>query len=474
MFVCFLSLAFTIPVSVLGHLDHFPVLIAKSSNPHIICANQHISVLKQYLDIDDTENVPKSSDIAFFDNSRKSAKLPLLRMDKLHKTLSTDLTNIVIVVQDKAMVLNAAIAVAQNFPSISFKKQLVVNIKLDIVWSESGQLKYLHLEEYRHYIQNYIDSTRLTAALADFPPNLLYSSTYIQVIRDISKPLGIEVEIIQGEELQRKGFGGIFNVGKAAIVSHQPALVVLTYRGDPTNEKSTALVGKGIIYDSGGYSIKTSTGMRGMKRDMAGSAAVLGAIVNLARNQAKKNVYAVLCIAENLVGSESFKNDDVIQMYSGKSVEVANTDAEGGLVLADGVAYASKHLNPTYIIDIATLTGAQQGATGVNHAALLTNNPLLEDKFELYGRETGELNQRILYCPEFFVPEYYSPIADFTNIPKNGGNLGCAAAGNFIEEHLDENYKGSWVHLDIAFPSEIGDRANGFGSALLSYAVEHL
>jgi probable aminopeptidase NPEPL1 len=176
--------------------------------------------------------------------------------------------------------------------------------------------------------------------------------------------------------------------------------------------KSICLVGKGIVYDTGGLSIKTpTTSMCGMKNDMGGSAAVLGAFIAAVKSgNLKSPLHALLCIAENSVDSKSIRNDDILTMLSGKTVEVNNTDAEGRLVLGDGVHYASKYLNPRVIADIATLTGAQLISTGKRHAALYSNDETLEKLAVDVGKETGDLTFPLPYCPEFWKQEFTSQV----------------------------------------------------------------
>ena len=202
-------------------------------------------------------------------------------------------------------------------------------------------------------------------------------------------------------------------MGKAS--EHLPALVILSYvPAGLEDSQSVCLVGKGIVYDTGGLSIKTpTTNMAGMKTDMGGSAAVLGAFQALARSGIQQRVHGLLCISENSVGPLATRPDDVHTLLSGKTVEVNNTDAEGRLVLADGCFYASSTLNPRVIVDIATLTGAQLIATGKNHAAIFCNDEGLEDTAVRVGQHTGDLTHPLVYCPEFHKPEFRSQVCRF-------------------------------------------------------------
>jgi probable aminopeptidase NPEPL1 len=287
-------------------------------------------------------------------------------------------------------------------------------------------------------IAHVANGIRLCQRLVDAPPNVLHSDRYVEECREVARAIGCQCHVIQGRDLEARGFGGIWGVGKAS--EHLPALVVLSHvpaHCDATSTKSICLVGKGIIYDTGGLSIKDKTGMPGMKADMGGSAAVLGAFQAAVLSAVDLPVHALLCIAENSVGPLATRPDDVHVFYSGKTVEINNTDAEGRLVLADGCAYAAKHLNPKVIVDIATLTGAQGIATGKKHAALYCNDEWLEELAVRVGRESGDLTHPLPYCPEFFKLEFSSAVADMKNSVKDRNNAQASCAGQFIGNHIE-------------------------------------
>lgn len=235
-------------------------------------------------------------------------------------------------------------------------------------------------------------------------------------------------------------------MGKAS--EHLPALVILSHQGKgkggpgphTTDASSICLVGKGIVYDTGGLSIKDKLGMPGMKCDMGGSAAVLGAFRALVQSNTDANIHALLCIAENSVGPLATRPDDIHVLYSGKTVEINNTDAEGRLVLSDGCNYAYRHLNASVIIDIATLTGAQPISTGQRHAALYCNDESLEEVVLSAGKVSGDLTFPLPYCPEFFKKEFASTVADMKNSVKNRSNAQSACAGQFIGNHIEVIY----------------------------------
>jgi probable aminopeptidase NPEPL1 len=221
-----------------------------------------------------------------------------------------------------------------------------------------------------------------------------------------------------------------------------------------------------------------------MKRDMGGAAAVLSAFGAYTRsmtsaNVPKRPIHAILCLAENAVASHALRADDIITMFSGKTVEINNTDAEGRLVLADGCAHAVKYLNPATIIDIATLTGAQGVATGRFFGALYCNDDSLEDLAQACGRESGDLCHAMPYAPEFFKSEYQSAVADMKNSVADRTNAQVSCAGQFIGNHISEwldEGSGRWLHIDMAYPSfdKKDERATGYGVGLLFSLLEKL
>ncbi len=186
-----------------------------------------------------------------------------------------------------------------------------------------------------------------------------------------------------------------------------------------------------------------------------------------------KEVHALLCIVENSIGPNSYRNGDVIRMYSKKTVEIWNTDAEGRIILGDAVSFAAQNLNPTIIIDMATLTGAQGITTGQKHAAIYTNSEDLEKRVLAAGKFSGELTHPLPYIPEFLRPDLSSPIADLRNAAPSQNNAYSASAAQFIGEQLPESFQGEWLHIDMARPSKRGDRSSAYGPALLVALFTH-
>ncbi|XP_048484164.1 probable aminopeptidase NPEPL1 isoform X2 [Plutella xylostella] len=313
-------------------------------------------------------------------------------------------------------------------------------------------------------IQEAADATRLAARLTDAPANIVNVSQIIEEAVKVAKELGIpEPTVIRGEELKARGMGGIYGVGRAA--EDPPALVVLSYV-PPGATETVAWVGKGIVYDTGGLSIKTA--MVGMKGDMGGAAGVLGALRAAVRAAPAAALHAVLCVAENAVGPRATRPDDIHTLYSGRTVEINNTDAEGRLVLSDGVVYASRDLKADIIVDMATLTGAQGIATGKYHAAIISNCPSLESRCVRAGRGAGELAHALPFAPELHHPEFSSQVADMKNSCADRNNAQPSCAGLFILSHLGFDTPARWLHVDMAAPAHCGERATGYGVGLLT------
>lgn len=313
-------------------------------------------------------------------------------------------------------------------------------------------------------LQNAIDGVRLAARLVDLPPNQLHTDAFVEEALAVAREVGAEAMVLRESELRAGGFGGLIGVGGAAV--HGPALVALTHRPAGATHH-VAWVGKGIVYDTGGLSLKGKDHLPGMKCDMGGAAAVLGAFSAAVRAEVPYAITAVLCLAENSIGARATRPDDILHMKSGKTVEINNTDAEGRLVLADGVAWVCENHQPNVLIDLATLTGAALVATGKVHAALYCNDPDLEALAVARGRAVGEPCHPLIYAPELFRKEFRSPIADMRNSVKDRANAQSSCAGQFIGNHLPENPP-RWLHMDIAGTAWDGDnRGTGYGVGIL-------
>lgn len=368
---------------------------------------------------------------------------------------------VIVAIEEAAHAIAAASAVARALPLFSRKtsEQKARRVRVALLAGDEGKIDLDRVEIIA-------DAVRTAARLVDTPTNELHTDAFVDFARSTAAKLGVEITVLQGAAVANAGLGGLWAVGKAA--ARPPALVVLQYTPPEVapDAKTIAWVGKGIVYDTGGLSLKTKEGMPGMKGDMGGAAAVVCAFTAAVRLGTPHRLVALLCLAENAIGPRAFRNDDIITMYSGKTVEVNNTDAEGRIVVADGVAYAVRHHAPDVIIDIATLTGAQLMATGKRHAAAICNDDDLEAAAIAAGRLTGDLVFPLPYVPEFFRGEFKSPVADLKNSVKDRMNAQPSCAAQFIAEHLGD-FNGPWLHLDIAGASDVGERGTGYGVALL-------
>lgn len=311
--------------------------------------------------------------------------------------------------------------------------------------------------------------------LVDLPPNVVTPKYLSNWANESGKKYGFEVETLGFEASKKAGLGAFLSVGKGS--ENEPQFVIMNYVPENTNAKTKhiGLVGKGITFDTGGLNIKTA-GMLHMKCDMAGGAAVFGAMQLIADLKLPVKVTAIVPCAENSVDAKSFLPSDVIHSYSGTSIEIIDTDAEGRLVLADGLSYLIKNFKPEYVIDIATLTGSSVGTFGYECGALFTNNESISKKLQESGDAIGE---RLWQLPlwECYKSDIESDIADVKNY-SGKPVAGAISAAKFLE-YFTENHK-AWAHLDIAGVA-FGDdefakskHATAYGVHLLTKFIENL
>jgi len=314
--------------------------------------------------------------------------------------------------------------------------------------------------------------TRDSAELVDTPPAELNPGSFAARAKTMLAGLkGVKVKEIVGDKLLAEKLGGIHAVGRAAASA--PRLFVATFSPKKSTSRHVALVGKGVTYDTGGLHIKPRGGMEGMKCDMGGAAAVLGAFRVLVQGGCEHRLSLILCLAENALNEKSYKPDDILTMHSGKSVEINNTDAEGRLLLADGVSYAARVLEADTIFDAATLTGAQMVALGINHAAVMSNDGELEQAVVQAGRRSGDLAHALPFAPEFYKGEFTSQVADMCNSVRNRMNAQSSCAAQFVYWHIDDT-EARWCHIDLAGPAFPKGRGTGYGVALLAEAVSSM
>lgn len=293
--------------------------------------------------------------------------------------------------------------------------------------------------------------------LVNHPANELYPEVMVNQAKKEIKNLPIKLKVWDEKQLVAEGLGGIHAVGKGS--NRPPRLVKLEYK--PTRaKKSIALVGKGITFDTGGLSLKPAESMVGMKYDMTGAAAVMQALVAIAKHGLKIRATAWLCLAENMPSGGATRPNDVIRIRNGKTVEVLNTDAEGRLVLADGLSMASEE-KPDYIVDVATLTGAATIALGNRYAGLMGDDALVKRISEA-AKEVGELVWP-MPLPQELRPLLNSDIADIANVKIGNRAGGMLVGGIFLREFVgSENHTPAWAHLDIAGPANNDGAAYGY------------
>ncbi|MCE6990362.1 M17 family metallopeptidase [Dyadobacter sp. CY323] len=277
---------------------------------------------------------------------------------------------------------------------------------------------------------------------------------------------GFGVQILDKAKLEELGMHALLSVNKGSDVP--PVMIVMDYQPE-SYQQTVALVGKGVTFDTGGISIKTSANMHLMKSDMGGAAAVLGTIELAAQLKLPVRLIGVIPSTENCVDGSSTKPGDVIQSYSGKTIEVIDTDAEGRLILADGLSYAGKEFKPDVIIDLATLTGSVIQTLGYEAAGLFTANDQLADALSKSGEKTGERLWRLPIWDEY-KEEISSDIADLKNY--HGKPLaGAIVAAKFLEVFTDGH--SAWAHLDIA-GTAFGDTEFAPGRAGTAYGIRLL
>ncbi|MEY5023149.1 MAG: hypothetical protein RL569_62 [Actinomycetota bacterium] len=345
---------------------------------------------------------------------------------------ASDKAQLVLVAKDaqEAKAFAEGAVLGQKTPS-QFKKDSASNLEVLIVCAEQVDLA-LEIK-----VAETIVAIR---ELINLPANELWPDKLAQEAKALAKGLPIEVEIWDEKKLEKERCGGILGVGKGSV--RPPRLVKLTYRG---GGKHFALVGKGITFDTGGLSLKPAESMVGMKYDMAGAASVLGAVVAAAQLGVKADITGFMCLAENMPSGEATRPGDVLTLRNGKTVEVLNTDAEGRLVLGDGLSLASE-LSPDHIIDIATLTGAATIALGHRYAGLMGSGAAVE-LAKHAAEKTGELLWH-MPMPSELRELLNSELADMTNVKIGNRAGGMLIGGIFLSEFVPKD--ASWAHLDIA------------------------
>ena len=287
-----------------------------------------------------------------------------------------------------------------------------------------------------------VEAVNFSRDLCNLPPNECPPAELARVAMALANEYNLKIRVIERYEMESLGLNGIVSVGKGS--NNQSKLIIVEYQGASDNQKPYLLVGKAVTFDTGGISLKPGDKMDEMKFDKCGGWSVLAVIKAAASLRLPLNVVALIPSVENMPSGSSYRPGDIIKMYNGKTVEVANTDAEGRIILADSLAFGVKTYDPKAVIDMATLTGAAIIALGANVAAAIGNNTSLMDKLNKASEKTGEkLWELPLY--EEFHDQIKSHVADIRNLGGRQGGAITAAAflANFVGDR-------PWVHLDIA------------------------
>jgi leucyl aminopeptidase len=306
--------------------------------------------------------------------------------------------------------------------------------------------------------QKIVDSVNFARDLINGNADDITAPVLVKTAKQLGKEFpSLKVTALDKARIEKEKMGLILAVNRSAL--HDPAVILIEYRGNPSSKELTAIVGKGMTYDTGGLNIKSS-GMETMKADMSGAAAVFGALRAAAAIKLKSNLIGVIPAAENGIGPSAYKPGDVYKSMKGKTVEISNTDAEGRLILADALWFVQENYKPTQIVDLATLTGGIIIALGEEATGLFSNDDKLAQKLIQAGEKTHERIWRMPLYPEY-KEMLKSPIADIQN--SAGRFASAATAATFLSEFVKKEIP--WAHLDIA--------GTAFLTKLKSYHLTH-
>ncbi len=317
-----------------------------------------------------------------------------------------------------------------------------------------------------------VEGVALTRELVTEPANIIYPESFVARVRDSVEGLGMTIEVLGETQMDALGMGSLLGVSQGSVRDAQ--LLIMRWNGGTAGEAPIALLGKGVTFDTGGISIKPAAGMEGMKWDMGGAGAVVGAMKAIAGRKARANVVGICGLVENMPDGNAQRPGDVVTSMSGQTIEVINTDAEGRLVLCDVMTWTQRNVKPRLMIDLATLTGAMVISLGHEMAGMFSNNDELAGQLlaaaksstdHLWRQPLGEAYDRLID----------SPIADMKNVgPREAGSI---TAAQFLQRYVENDTP--WAHLDIAGmawsdkPKATYDRgATGFGVRLLDQFVE--
>ena len=392
-------------------------------------------------------------------------------------------------VQQKKVALNG-VCIKLNEPDILIESNLVEGIINGAYWS-SQPMKVKQDKDEQNGIEhcNFLideasvalahraihvcEGQMLAANLVNLPANIKTPAFMASQVQALSSHSAVEVTVIADEELEQEGLHAVFAVGKASV--NRPQFAIAAYT--PENyTKTLGIIGKGVTFDTGGISIKPSANLHFMKCDMGGAAAVIGALHSIVALNLPVRVIAIIPTVENAVAGNALKPGDIIDSYSGKTIEIIDTDAEGRLILADALAYMSQHFKPDVMIDLATLTGSSVATLGYEAAALFSDNDDLVQTLTRLGDEFGERTWRLPLW-DAYKGDLHSDIADVRNY-SGKPVAGAITAAKFLQVFTEDHP--AWAHLDIAGvafkESEFGKMKNGtgYGVRLLTALAEEM
>jgi len=364
-------------------------------------------------------------------------------------------------------ILHGAQLKSYNFDIYKSNNKKNKTIELNIVGKKNNTTNV-----FRKKLEALKEGIFYTRDLVSEPGNILHPDEYAKRLLKLKK-LGLKVIVYNEKKLKKLGCNALLGVGQGSIRGSY--LVTIEWRGNKSKSKPLAFIGKGVCFDTGGYSLKPARFMEDMTYDMAGSAAVVGLMKTLALRKAKINAVGVVGLVENMVSGNAQRPGDIVKSYSGKTIEVLNTDAEGRLVLADALTFTEKKFKPKFMVDLATLTGAIIVSLGSEYAGLFSN----DDKISKQLIKAGEnVDEKLWRMPlhKNFDKLINSKNADMQNINYVGG-AGSTTAAQFLQRFVIN--KTPWAHLDIAgmaFSKYAGalnsGGATGYGVRLLNKFIE--
>jgi len=351
-----------------------------------------------------------------------------------------------------------------------FKKNEIPKEIINLLITSSNKNFFIKI---KNNIENIINGVFLTRDLVSEPPNYLNPKRFVSEIKKLSK-LGLKIDVFDYLKMKKIGMNALLGVSQGS--KNLPYFVTIIWKpSNSKNKKPLSFIGKGVCFDTGGISLKPAKFMEDMKYDMAGAGAVVGLMKTLALRKSKSYVVGAVALVENMPGGSAQRPGDIVKSYSGKTIEVLNTDAEGRLILADAIYYIDEQYKPELIVDLATLTGAIVVSLGSEYAGLFSNNDKLSEKLI----KAGEIENEKLW--RFPLHKNYdklmdSKIADIQNINYSGG-AGSITAAQFLQRFLKNNTP--WAHLDIAGMAWtkkdldiVPTGATGYGVKLLNKFVE--